>query len=44
MWRSSTLSLPKELAALTGMDAFTSAFESYWSKEAEPISDALTEI
>lgn len=35
------MSMPKELAALTGMDAFTSAFESYWSKEAEPVSDAL---
>ncbi len=35
------MSMPKELAAVTGMDAFTSAFESYWSKEAEPISDAL---
>ena len=35
------LSMPKELAALTGMDAFTSAFESYWSIEAEPVSDAL---
>ena len=35
------MSMPKELAAVTGMDAFTSAFESYWSKEAEPVSDAL---
>lgn len=35
------MSMPKQLAALTGMDAFTSAFESYWSKEAEPVSDAL---
>ena len=35
------MSMPKELAALTGIDAFTSAFESYWSKEAEPVSDAL---
>ena len=35
------MTMPKELAALTGMDAFTSAFESYWSKEAEPVSDAL---
>ena len=33
--------MPKTLAAATGMDAFTSAFESYWSSEAEPISDAL---
>jgi len=35
------MSMPKELAAMTGMDAFTSAFESYWSIEAEPVSDAL---
>ena len=35
------LSMPKELAAVTGVDALTSAFESYWSKEAEPVSDAL---
>ncbi len=35
------ISMPKELAAVTGMDAFTSAFESYWSKDAEPVSDAL---
>jgi alcohol dehydrogenase class IV len=35
------LTMPKELAALTGIDAFTSAFESYWSIEAEPVSDAL---
>ena len=35
------ISMPKELAAVTGMDALTSAFESYWSKEAGPISDAL---
>ncbi|MCH8351242.1 MAG: iron-containing alcohol dehydrogenase [Chloroflexi bacterium] len=35
------MSMPKELAALTGMDAFTSAFESYWSKEAQPVADAL---
>ena len=36
-----TMTMPKTLAAVTGMDAFTSAFESYWSREAEPISDAL---
>ncbi len=30
-----------DLAAVTGVDAFTSAFESYWSREAGPISDAL---
>ena len=35
------MSMPMELAAATGMDAFTSAFESYWSKEAQPITDAL---
>ena len=33
--------MPKELAALSGADALTSAFESYWSTEASPISDAL---
>ena len=36
-----TTSMPGKLAAVTGMDAFTSAFESYWSTEAQPISDAL---
>ena len=35
------MSMPSELAAVTGMDAFTSAFESYWSTESEPIADAL---
>src|SRR5262249_51634833 len=35
------LGMTAELAAVTGVDAFTSAFESYWSKEAGPISDAL---
>ncbi len=35
------MSMPKELAAATGMDAFTSAFESYWSKDSEPVSDLL---
>ena len=35
------MSMPQELAAVTGMDAFTSAFESYWSQESEPIADAL---
>ncbi|MCH6556384.1 MAG: iron-containing alcohol dehydrogenase [Chloroflexi bacterium] len=34
-------SMPKTLAAVTGMDAFTSAFESYWSLDAEPIADAI---
>ena len=35
------MSMPASLAAVTGMDAFTSAFESYWSLEAEPFADAL---
>src|SRR5262249_54507757 len=35
------LGMAAELAAVTGVDALTSAFESYWSKEASPISDAL---
>jgi alcohol dehydrogenase class IV len=35
------LGMTAELAAVTGADAFTSAFESYWSREAGPISDAL---
>jgi len=35
------MSMPGTLAGVTGMDAFTSAFESYWSLEAEPFSDAL---
>ena len=36
-----TLSMPKMLAAVTGMDAFTSAFESYWSLQSEPLADAI---
>lgn len=36
-----TLSMPRLLAANTGMDAFTSAFESYWSTDAQPMTDAL---
>ena len=36
-----SMSMPKILAAATGMDAFTSAFESYWSLKAEPLSDAI---
>ena len=36
-----TMTMPKTLAAASGMDAFTSAFESYWSLESEPISDAI---
>jgi alcohol dehydrogenase class IV len=35
------MTMPAELAAVTGADAFTSAFESYWSVEAGPLSDAL---
>ena len=35
------VSMPKTLAAVTGMDAFTSAFESYWSLQSEPIADAI---
>ena len=35
------MSMPSSLAAVTGMDAFTSAFESYWSTESEPFADAL---
>ena len=35
------MSMPKLLAAAAGIDPFTSAFESYWSTEAEPISDAI---
>ena len=35
------LGMGRELAAVTGTDAFTSAFESYWSREASPLSDAL---
>lgn len=36
-----TLSMPPSLTAQTGMDAFTQAIESYVSKGASPISDAL---
>ena len=35
------MSMPGVLAAATGMDAFTSAFESYWSLESQPMTDAL---
>ncbi len=35
------LTMPSELAAATGMDAFSSAFESYWATESQPITDAL---
>jgi alcohol dehydrogenase class IV len=36
-----TMSMPKALAADSGMDALTSAFESYWSRDADPISATL---
>ena len=35
------LTMPKKLAAATGMDAFTSAFESYWSTDSHPMSEKL---
>ena len=35
------VSMPSDLAAVTGMDAFTSAFEAYWSNQAQPVSDVL---
>ena len=35
------VSMPTDLAAATGMDAFTSAFEAYWSNQAQPVSDVL---
>ncbi len=35
------LGMERHLAAVTGADALTSAFESYWSREAGPLSDAL---
>ena len=35
------VSMPPDLAAVTGMDAFTSAFEAYWSVQAQPVSDLL---
>ena len=34
-------SMPQDLAAATGMDALTSAFESYWATESQPMTDAL---
>ena len=36
-----TMSMNQNLAAVTGMDAFTSAFESYWSTESGSISDTF---
>ena len=35
------MTMSQMLAANTGMDAFTSAFESYWNVDSEPISDAI---
>ena len=35
------LTMPKELAAATGMDAFTSAFESYWAIDSHPMSEKI---
>ena len=35
------VSMPSDLAAVTGMDAFTSAFEAYWSNQAQPVSEVL---
>jgi phosphonate metabolism-associated iron-containing alcohol dehydrogenase len=34
-----TCSLPPELTASTGLDAFTQACESYWNRNANPVSD-----
>ena len=36
-----TLSMPRDLAAASGVDAFSSAFESYWATGAQPVTDAL---
>ena len=36
-----TMTMSQPLAANTGMDAFTSAFESYWNVNSDPISDAI---
>lgn len=36
-----TLSLPAQITAYTGMDAFTQALESYVSKTSNPVSDSL---
>lgn len=36
-----TMTMPSILAANTGMDPFASAFESYWSTDAQPMTDAL---
>lgn len=34
-----TVSMPKNLTAITGMDALSHAVEAYWSKWAQPITD-----
>lgn len=36
-----TLTLPPDQTAATGLDALSHAFESYWSKFASPLSDAM---
>ncbi len=36
-----TLTLPPDQTASTGLDALSHAFEAYWSKLANPVSDAL---
>ncbi|HUT54953.1 MAG TPA: iron-containing alcohol dehydrogenase [bacterium] len=36
-----TLTLPPDQTAATGLDALSHAFEAYWSKLANPVSDAL---
>lgn len=36
-----SMSMGQRLTSVTGMDAFTSAFESYWSTESGPLSDTL---
>lgn len=37
-----TLNLPPNITASTGMDALAQAIEAYWSKNHNPISDALS--
>ena len=36
-----TYTLPKNITASTGMDAFTHAIEAYWSINSNPISDSM---
>ncbi len=36
-----TLSMRPTLTSISGMDPFTSAFEAYWSRHSQPVSDAL---